>query len=327
MKTIERIKKNAEVFTPDSLVNEMLDKLPKTVWEGCLLDYGELEMKFDVIVMNPPYLSEKHLAFFEKGIELVSDDGMLICVHPSTWLISSKDLNRCKKSYTTIKKNIENYWKRFELFNGNNMFGIGSYMPLSISFIKKGIGTKKTIVANTINGRNDEYDNIWLVNKFGDIPEFFSLKNKIESVSNGVNNLDSKKKYTQKDKQEKPFCVNLAKIRGNVVQNKNEGMFSSDFFTLVPKNLTVEKTKSKWMFFGFATKKEADNFLAYIKTKFVRFCLSILKNNSDIEAGEMALIPWFDFSKEWTDIQLRDYFSITKKEWAFIETVIPDYYD
>jgi len=32
-KTVERIKRNAEVFTPDALVNEMLDKLPEEVWE------------------------------------------------------------------------------------------------------------------------------------------------------------------------------------------------------------------------------------------------------------------------------------------------------
>ena len=32
-KTIERVKKNAEVFTPPVLVNEMLSKLPQEVWE------------------------------------------------------------------------------------------------------------------------------------------------------------------------------------------------------------------------------------------------------------------------------------------------------
>lgn len=32
-KTKERIKNNAEVFTPDSLVNDMLNKLPKENWE------------------------------------------------------------------------------------------------------------------------------------------------------------------------------------------------------------------------------------------------------------------------------------------------------
>jgi len=33
VKSKERIKKNAEVFTPDFLVNEMLDKLPEENWE------------------------------------------------------------------------------------------------------------------------------------------------------------------------------------------------------------------------------------------------------------------------------------------------------
>ena len=54
------------------------------------------------------------------------------------------------------------------------------------------------------------------------------------------------------------------------------------------------------------------NFLKFLKTNFVRFCLSINKNNSQLECGEMSLIPWLDFTQEWTDEKLYKHFDKMK---------------
>ena len=80
------------------------------------------------------------------------------------------------------------------------------------------------------------------------------------------------------------------------------------------------------MFFKFDFNEKALNFLNYIKTDFARFCLSVNKNNSQLECGEMSFIPWLDFSKEWTDEKLYKYFDLTPEEIKFIEKNIPKYY-
>ena len=83
---------------------------------------------------------------------------------------------------------------------------------------------------------------------------------------------------------------------------------------------------SKHLYYGFKSKNEAGNFISYLKSKFSRFSLSIYKINSQLCRGELESVPWLDFTQEWTDEKLKEYFNITDKEWEFIESVIPDYY-
>ena len=52
----------------------------------------------------------------------------------------------------------------------------------------------------------------------------------------------------------------------------------------------------------------------------------MLKNNKNVYCGEMSLIPWLDFSQEWTDENLYKHFNITEEEIMFIEKYIPKYY-
>jgi hypothetical protein len=54
--------------------------------------------------------------------------------------------------------------------------------------------------------------------------------------------------------------------------------------------------------------------------------MTIYKNNQNQHRGELALIPWLDFSKEWTDEKLYKHFNISEEEIIFIEKNIPKYY-
>ena len=57
----------------------------------------------------------------------------------------------------------------------------------------------------------------------------------------------------------------------------------------------------------------ADNFLKYIKTDFARFCLSLMKTDKHVNS-KMWIVPFMDFSQEWTEDKLYSYFGITKEE-------------
>jgi site-specific DNA-methyltransferase (adenine-specific) len=81
------------------------------------------------------------------------------------------------------------------------------------------------------------------------------------------------------------------------------------------------------MFFSFQTESESNNFITYLKSNFARFCLSIYKNNSQLDRGELEIIPWLDFTQEWTDEKLYREFDLTENEIKFIEKHIPKYYD
>jgi site-specific DNA-methyltransferase (adenine-specific) len=104
-------------------------------------------------------------------------------------------------------------------------------------------------------------------------------------------------------------------------------MVQDDFYTFVTKDLVVQNSKNKHMFFSFKSNKEASNFLRYLKTNFARFALSLFKNNSQLDRGELEIVPWLDFTQEWTDEKLARHFELTKEEIDFINKHIPKYYE
>jgi len=103
-------------------------------------------------------------------------------------------------------------------------------------------------------------------------------------------------------------------------------MLQEDFYTIVTKDIEITNSKNKHIFFTFKEENEANNFLNYLKTDFCRFCLSIYKNNSQLDRGELASIPWLNFKEEWSDDKLYSFFNISDDERNFIEKFIVKYY-
>lgn len=70
------------------------------------------------------------------------------------------------------------------------------------------------------------------------------------------------------------------------------------------------------------TKREIDNIVNYIKTRFFRFMVMMLKNSQHALKKVYSLVPLQDFSKPWTDAELYKKYKLTKDEIAFIESMI-----
>lgn len=75
----------------------------------------------------------------------------------------------------------------------------------------------------------------------------------------------------------------------------------------------------------FKNKKEADNVIKYIGTKFFHFLVTLQKNTKDCMKRVYSFVPLQDFSKEWTDEELYEKYNLTKEEIEYIEASIwPD---
>ncbi len=72
----------------------------------------------------------------------------------------------------------------------------------------------------------------------------------------------------------------------------------------------------------FVDKKECDNVMSYISTKFFRFLVLLKKNSQNAAKGVYQLVPQQDFSKPWTDEELYAKYDLTEEEIAFIESMI-----
>ena len=67
---------------------------------------------------------------------------------------------------------------------------------------------------------------------------------------------------------------------------------------------------------------ECQNLITYISTKFFRFMVLMKKNTQDAMRGVYSFVPIQDFSESWTDEKLYAKYGLTKDEIAFIESMI-----
>ena len=73
---------------------------------------------------------------------------------------------------------------------------------------------------------------------------------------------------------------------------------------------------------SFNTEKEAKNMISYMKTIFFRFLVSQLMFSHHITKNAYQFVPLQDFSHPWTDEMLYKKYGLTEEEIAFIESMI-----
>ena len=72
----------------------------------------------------------------------------------------------------------------------------------------------------------------------------------------------------------------------------------------------------------FESKEQCDNLVSYIKTRFFRFMMSLMKNTQNIAKASYSFVPLQDFSHPWTDAMLYEKYGLTDDEITFIESMI-----
>lgn len=70
------------------------------------------------------------------------------------------------------------------------------------------------------------------------------------------------------------------------------------------------------------TKKECENIQSYLRTRLVRFLILLLKPTQHVTQKTYTYVPMQDFSEVWSDEKLYKKYKITKEEISFIESLI-----
>lgn len=81
-------------------------------------------------------------------------------------------------------------------------------------------------------------------------------------------------------------------------------------------------TQTYLMIGPFESKKTSEFVMKYISTKFFRFCIMLRKNTQDAMRGAYEFVPIQDFSESWTDEKLYKKYGLTQEEIDFIESMI-----
>lgn len=74
----------------------------------------------------------------------------------------------------------------------------------------------------------------------------------------------------------------------------------------------------------FEAEEDAKRLYSYLKTKFVRFLISLMSFSQDIAKKSYSLVPSLDLNEEWTDTKLYEYFELDATEIKFIESHIKE---
>jgi site-specific DNA-methyltransferase (adenine-specific) len=72
----------------------------------------------------------------------------------------------------------------------------------------------------------------------------------------------------------------------------------------------------------FSSKQEAERFSGYLRTRFLRFLVSLRKYTQHIYNERFQFVPDLPMDHEWTDKELYKKYKLTKDEIAFIESMI-----
>lgn len=77
----------------------------------------------------------------------------------------------------------------------------------------------------------------------------------------------------------------------------------------------------------WGSSEEAENFAAYLRTKFVRFLISLRKVSQDVTSDRFLFVPDLPMDRRWTDVDLYKRYGLTNAEVAYVEVQIKEMSD
>jgi hypothetical protein len=281
-----------------------------------LQDVEGNDMKFDVVVGNPPYqgTAETHQKFFNMAVELTKDGGIVSFIQPATPYFNKKE--KVGNHTTEMISNIKKYRCEVKIVSGSVFAAANINTALAITLLTKLPNTAGNLVKYESElGRQYQNISIDAINMLDMDPILYqSLVNKVFNV---VNKNGSIQELITTDLCEKK--LDMKQIRGNAGRQ--------DFYTLISRDATNWKVDTKFEY-GLSVSGIADvSFLTnYLTSYIARFCLSIYKFNANNHRGELRSVPQVPFNVDWDDKKLCTYFGITDIEYAEIIRCIPDYH-
>ena len=323
-------------------------------------------MQFDVIIGNPPYQLDDggfgtsaapiYQLFVEQALEL--DPRYAVFVTPSRWMAGGKGLDKYRERMLSDKRlrKIVDYPKLYEGFPGVKIRGGISYFlwerdskgPCAVETIWDGQPTGPAVERHldiydilvrrneavpilekvrakkesTLDQRVSSRKPFGLATNFKGKPSKSGLKKPIQLYENQRTGWIERNQITVNPKWIDEWKVLMTAVQGTSAAVETK--FLSKPIIAEPGTACTET----YLVAGhFEDEETADNYAKYLRTRFVRFLVSLRKATQHATRDVYSFVPDLPLDKEWTDAKLYKRYRLTKDEIAFIESQVAEHAD
>lgn len=318
-------------------------------------------MHFDLVIGNPPYqlsdgghnasASPIYQLFVESAKDL--DPEHVVMVTPSRWFAGGKGLNDYREEmlHDHRLRALVDYPKLYEAFPGVKIRGGVSYFlwsrtydgPCSIQTMWDGQPTGPAVERyldefDVLVRRNEAVpilkkvqslseatmDTVISPNKPFGFRTFFHGQESAKKLSDPIKLFGSQKiSWLERSEiKENLEWVDRWKVLMTAVQGTSaavETMFLSRPIIAEPGTACTET----YIVAGsFDSREEAESLASYLRTRFVRFLVSLRKSTQHATRNVYSFVPQQSWDREWTDEELYAKYGLADEEIAFIESIV-----
>lgn len=319
-------------------------------------------MKFDVIIGNPPYQLEVgvekdnySIPLYHKFIQQAKKlkPRFLSMIVPSRWFAGGRGLDEFRDEMLNDKRieKLIDFPNAVDCFPGVDISGGVCYFLWNRDYqgeceitSKQGKDYTSTMRRSLLEKNNNTFirfnEAIPIIRKiasfkentfdtlvspqtpFGIVSSFKNYKDEYFDGAISIYTVNGKK-YIDKDVVTKnPNWIDCHKV----YISKSYGERGAYPYRFLAKPFIGEPnsccTQTYLMIGGFDSQQTCENVISYIHTKFFRFCIMQKKNTQDAMRGVYSYVPIQDFTKKWTDEKLYAKYGLTAEEINFIESMI-----
>lgn len=324
------------------------------------------DMQFDVIIGNPPYqLSDGghgtsaapiYQLFVEKALEL--DPRYAIFVTPSRWMAGGKGLDGYRQKMLSDKRMraIVDLPKLYEAFPGVKIRGGISYFlwdrehngPCTVQTLWDGQPTGPAVARHldaydilvrrneavpildkvrargeaTLDGRVSSRKPFGLATNFRGKPSAARMSDPVRLFENQRTGWVPRETI-----QTNPEWIDRWKVLMTRVQGTSAAVETKFLSKPIVAGPGTACTETYLVAGHFDTEAEAANYALYLRTRFVRFLVSLRKSTQDAARGVYAFVPDLPLDRGWTDAALYERYGLTADEIAFIESQVAEHDD
>ncbi|MDR6708371.1 site-specific DNA-methyltransferase (adenine-specific) [Novosphingobium sp. 1748] len=324
------------------------------------------EMQFDVIIGNPPYQLEDggfgssaapiYQMFVEQALEL--EPKYAVFVTPSRWMTGGKGLEKFRERMLSDRRlrNIVDYPKLYEAFPGVKIRGGISYFlwdrdntgPCCLQTIWDGQPTGPTAeryldAYDVLVRRNEAVPILEKVRAAGEptlnsrvstgkpfgFRTFFHGKAKPNGLENPVKLFGSQKiSWIERSAvTTNPQWVDDWKVLMTAVQGTSAAIETKFLSKPIIAEPGTACTETYLVAGHFPDEQSAKYYASYLRTRFVRFLVSLRKVTQHATRDVYAFVPDVPLDRPWTDEMLFDRYGFCPEEIAFIESQVAAHND